>query len=345
MTRKVLVLPSMSQEFTIKEIIQQALCTISSLQTTKYHKPAAILIGTHVDLTSEAAVLSLDQTIQESFKDADFMKNDVLCTVNKEDEETRYVHPLDNVSEDSTDIEELRELITRIVHRHFPTEEIPTGVLLLQLILRMKFDPHLGWCSVEDCALLEFCCIIYKETRSANEDPVYFMPAVLYPDHNVAKESSDPVLLARLHIPPILFVPSTEYTPLGQFSATAVELSKEWELDETKRYRNRIRFYAKCEGDRLLHVEFRSLSTHLELRVLPQASPQPIDPRLMIESRRMVWKSIDKVASLYSHTRGIRWKLGFYCPQALQLGQHSHPATFKSLDNPQEMCLESVPSA
>ena len=137
----------------------------------------------------------------------------------------------------------------------------------------------------------------------------------------------------------------TEYAPLGQFSATAVKLSKKWELDETKQYRNQIWFYAKCEGGRLLYVEFRSLSTHLELCVLPQASPQPIDPRLMIESRRMLWKSIAKVASLYPHTQGIKWKLGFYCPQALQLGQHSHPVTFKSLDNPQEMCLESVPSA
>ena len=443
-------------EFTIREIIQRALCTISSLQTTEYHKPVAILIGTHVDLTSKAAVLSLDQTIQESFKDADFLKNDVLCTVNKEDEEeTRYIHPLDNVSEDSTDIEELRELITRIVYQRFPTEEVPTGALLLQLILRMKFDPHPGWCSVEDCvkiaescgisredllkengildylhdrfgtilfyrkvvglclrvivnaniimgppselfvqafgakkgepktakhiratgeisqrlmnnacrpgngdthvkkkvhktddkiptdeivALLQSRCVIYKEAISANNDPVYFMPAVLYPDHNVAKESSDPALLASLDIPPILFVPSTEYAPLGQFSATAVELSKEWKLDKkAKQYRNRIKFLAKCEDGRLLHVEFRTLSTHLELRVLPQASPQPIDPRLMIESYHMVWKSIAKVASLYAHTRGVRWKLGFYCPRAVRLGQHPHSATCESEDNPQEM--------
>ena len=161
----------------------------------------------------------------------------------------------------------------------------------------------------------------------------------------MVKESSDLVLLTRLNIPPILFVPSTEYAPLGQFSATAVELSEKWELDETKWYRNQIWFYAKCEGGRLLHVEFFALSTHLELRVVPQASPQPINPRLMIESDRILWKSIAKVASLYPNTQGIKWKLRFYFPQALQLAQHSHTATFKSLDNPQEMCLESVPSA
>ena len=34
----------------------------------------------------------------------------------------------------------------------------------------------------EIVALLEFRCIIYKEARSSNNDPVYFMPAVLYPD-------------------------------------------------------------------------------------------------------------------------------------------------------------------
>ena len=61
------------------------------------------------------------------------------------------------------------------------------------------------------------------------KDPVYFMPAVLYPDHNIAKESSDPVLLAKVQISPILLIPSTEYASLGQFSATAVELSKKME--------------------------------------------------------------------------------------------------------------------
>ena len=57
----------------------------------------------------------------------------------------------------------------------------------------------------EIVALLEFRCVIYKKARSSNNDHVYFMPAVLYPDHNVAKESNDLVLLASLHIPPILF--------------------------------------------------------------------------------------------------------------------------------------------
>ena len=64
------------------------------------------------------------------------------------------------------------------------------------------------------------------DTIPTNKDPVYFMPAVLYPDHNIAKESSDPVLLAKVQISPIMLIPSTEYAPLGQFSATAVELSK-----------------------------------------------------------------------------------------------------------------------
>ena len=62
------------------------------------HKPAAILIGTYLDQSSEAAVLTLDRSIQEAFKDADFMKNDILCPVSKPGEEKRYIHPLDNVS-------------------------------------------------------------------------------------------------------------------------------------------------------------------------------------------------------------------------------------------------------
>ena len=69
-------------EYTIREIIQRALCSISSLQTRLDHKPAAILIGSHLDQTSEAAVLTLDRSIQQSFQDDYFMRRDVLCSVN-----------------------------------------------------------------------------------------------------------------------------------------------------------------------------------------------------------------------------------------------------------------------
>ena len=153
---------STSQNLPSREIIQRALCSIASLQTSPYHKPAAILIGTYLDQSSEAAVLTLDRSIQEAFKDADFMKNDILCPVSKPGEEERYIHPLDNVSGGSGDIMELRRLITTIVRKRFTPVQVPTSALLLHLILRLRFEAR-GWCSLEECVVVAKSCGISRE--------------------------------------------------------------------------------------------------------------------------------------------------------------------------------------
>ena len=428
-------------EYTIREIIQRALCSISSLQTSPDHKPAAILIGTHLDQTSEAAVLTLDRSIQQSFQDDYFMRRDVLCSVNKPGEEKRYIHPLNNVSTDSSDIEGLRELITRIVHERFTPQEVPTGALLLHLILRMKFDPSPGWCSLEECAviaehcgisradlkgvlqylhdkygtilyygqlkklgkrvivnvnlimkppaemfvsafgalggepetakhmrltgevssrlmnkacsesstdeagiptdeiveLLESCYILYKNARSASEEEVYFLPCLLYPDHNVTPESSDPKLLSGILYSPLLLIPATGFVPLGQFQASVVRFSQDhkWRLDELNRFRNRIRFYFNDDREEgLVHVEIRSLVSHMEVRILTDAV---INPCLIHECRRQLWTMFCEVGSLYPHTRDVHWDFGFYCPHAVQSGRRPHPARCHSKNKPQHV--------
>ena len=116
-------------EFTIRQIIQRALCSIASLQTSPDHKPAAI--GTYVDQSSEVAVFTLDQSIQKAFKDTNFMKNDVLCPVSEPEEEKRCIHPLDNVSGDTSVIEKLCQLITTIVHQRFTPVPVLTSVYLV----------------------------------------------------------------------------------------------------------------------------------------------------------------------------------------------------------------------
>ena len=426
-------------EYTIREIIQRALCSISSLQTSLDHKPAAILIGTHLDQTSEAAVLTLDRSIQQSFQDDYFMRRDVLCSVNKPGEEKRYIHPLNNVSTDSSDIEGLRELITRIVHKRFTPRQVPTGALLLHLILRMKFDPSPGWCSLEECVviaehcgisradlkgvlqylhdkygtilyygrltklgkrvivnvnlimkppaelfvsafgavegepetaklmrltgevsqrlmnkacsesstdekgiptdeiveLLESCYILYKNARSASEEEVYFLPCLLYPDHNLT--SSNPKLLSGLLYSPLLLIPATGFVPLGQFQASVVRFSQNenWSLDELNRFRNRIRFYFNDDREEgLVHVEIRSLVGHIEVRILTDAV---INPRLILECRRQLWTMFCEVGSLYPHTRDVHWDFGFYCPHAVQSGRRPHPARCRSKNKPQHV--------
>ena len=138
-------------EFTIKEIIQRALHSISSLQSNSDHSQlAAILIGTHLDKCSAADILTLEQSIRDNF--ANFIEDSVLCSsVNKLGENKKYIYLLNNVSGDSTEIEGLRELIKTVVHDRFKPEAVPTATLLLHLILRLKFNPTPGWCSLEEC--------------------------------------------------------------------------------------------------------------------------------------------------------------------------------------------------
>ena len=437
--------PQYTSESTIRQVIQRALCAISSLQTSdEENKSAAVLIGTYCDLTDKSVVLALDQSIQESFKEADFMKKDVLCAVSKPGEKRRYIYRLNNISGDPSEIDKLRHLISTIVYDRFTPVMVPTSALLLHLILRMKFGNTRGWCTLEECIeiakncgiskedllhengilqylhdnfgtvlyyrkvkklclrvivdtnvimappsrlflmafgalktkqqtaehirdtgkishylmtkvcshslddaasdddiptdeiveLLKARYIIFEYPRSYSNDPVYFMPALLYPDHNVAKESSNPDLLASLPFPPVVFLPSSGDVPLGQFPATVVNLSKHWEPDEKNRYRNRIRFYAKCKHDRLLHVELRNLSTHFEFRVLSKPS---INTSLMVESIQKLRDVFAELSSLYSHTQNVTWSVGFYCPHSLQSDRQPHTATCISIDNLQEM--------
>ena len=150
-------------EYSPREVIQRALSSISSLQKAEnYSKPAAILIGTHRDECSEADVHTLEQSVQKAF--SAFIEDGVLCSVNKPCEEKRYVYPVNNVSEDFSDIEGLRELITTIVHDRFKPEPVPTATSMLHLILRMKYDPTPGWCSLDKCIeIAERCGISEKD--------------------------------------------------------------------------------------------------------------------------------------------------------------------------------------
>ena len=446
-------------EFTTKEIIQRALHSISSLQPIVNHsKPAAILIGTHNDKDPRA---DLEQSVQDAC--SSFIKDDVLCSVSKPEEETvRYVHPLSNVSkgdssaDSNTDIKDLRERITTIVHDRFEPEPVPTATLLLYLKLRTTFDPTPGWCSLKECLkiaasfgiseedltkeggilqylhdrfgtilyyrglkigqrvivnpnlvmrppaelfmtafgaktsehttaerirhtgeiphrLMEKVCSSNKGQSTANEIPTdeivqllksryilyenaqldsekhfYFLPCLLYPDHKVDEQSRDHSHLNSLTYPPILLIPETGYVPLGPFPATVVKLSQSshWRLAETEisiqnaersRFRNRIRFYFQLPQEKMLDVELRALSIHLELRIRHDASSKPVNPRLIPECLRELRISFEEVLFSFPHTQDWKWDFGFYCPHAIQSGRCPHPARCNTKDKPQDV--------
>ena len=146
--------------FTTREVIQRILCSISSLQPS-LQKPAALLVGTYLDQTNDEAVLALDRSVKEQFQA--FIKKDILRPARVMDGEKRYITPINNMSKDQADVDELRRVITDLIEKNFPPEEIPTATLMLHLLLRAKFGSEQGWCTLTECIAVAKECGISKE--------------------------------------------------------------------------------------------------------------------------------------------------------------------------------------
>ena len=191
--------------------------------------------------------------------------------------------------------------------------------------------------------LLKSRYILYENAQSDKGESVYFLPCLLYPDHEVDKEFRDSNHFNSLTYPPILLIPRTGYVPLGPFPATVVELSQSshWRLVKSPRFRNRIRFYFQLTNERTLDVELCALSTHLKFRIRHNASSKPVKHRLIPKCLRELREFFDKVLLFYPQTRGIEWDFGFYCPHAIQSGRCPHPARCSTMDGPQDvMCSQ-----
>ena len=110
---------------------------------------------------------------------------------------------------------------------------------------------------------------------------------------------------------------------------------KSWTLNELNRFRNRIQFYVQYSKEKLLHVELRTLSTHLEFRIIPTA--EPVNPRLIPLVFKEVWNAVSEVSSFYPHTREVKWHCGFYCPHSVSSGGRPHPALCQTMEEPQDV--------
>ena len=149
--------------------------------------------------------------------------------------------------------------------------------------------------------LLKSRYILYENAQSDSKEPFYFLPCLLYPDHEIEQDHS---LLDFLAYPPILLIPEAGYVPLGPFPATVVKLSQSshWKLASRPRFRNRIRFYFQLPSERKLDVELRALSTHLEFRIRHNAS-KLVKSHLIPECLRQLREVFDNVFEvLSSHT-------------------------------------------
>ena len=168
--------------------------------------------------------------------------------------------------------------------------------------------------------LLKSRYILYENAQSDSKEPFYFLPCLLYPDHEIEQDHS---LLDFLAYPPILLIPEAGYVPLGPFPATVVKLSQSshWKLASRPRFRNRIRFYFQLPSERKLDVELRALSTHLEFRIRHNAS-KLVKSHLIPECLRQLREVFDNVLKFYPHTRQMEWVFGFYCPHATDRCPH-----------------------
>lgn len=152
--------------FTAKQVIDRFLSSISCLQSQD-HDPVALLVGTHLDLVSEEAVLTLDKYIQEAFKA--FTEKDILFPVDAKAQ--KYIATLDNMSDDQSDVNKLREVIQTIIDTRLKPKPMPTGWLLLHLLLRLKYEKEPGWCTLEECGKIAKACGL-KEEELSGEDGI-----------------------------------------------------------------------------------------------------------------------------------------------------------------------------
>ena len=174
-------------DFTTGEVIQRILTSISSLQSDR-HISLAVFIGTYLDKATQRQVLDLDRAVQSAFRV--FIDENIVIPVGVEGDLIKYIETLDNASSDQSDIERLRTLILRIIDerfrfRHDQEVGVPTGWMLLHLILRDKYQEK-GWCTMAECIATAASCgitenelpLVLKYTHK-NYGTILYYPGVL----------------------------------------------------------------------------------------------------------------------------------------------------------------------
>ena len=172
-------------DFTTSEVIQRILTSVSSLQSD-HHQSFAIFVGTYLDKVTQHHVLVLNRAVERAFRV--FIDENIVCPVNGEEGSEKYIVPLDNTSNDQRDIKRLRTLILKIINeqfRHDQEDGVPTGWILLHLILRDKYQEK-GWCMMAECIATATSCGITEnelprvlEYIHKNYGTILYYPGVL----------------------------------------------------------------------------------------------------------------------------------------------------------------------
>ena len=147
----------------------------------------------------------------------------------------------------------------------------------------------------------------YKLMKEVEQDGdiAYFMPCLLRPEEMLESSiSGDKV--SRLDCPPLLIMFKGGYIPVGIFSAIIIELSSEWEIDDSKPlYRNHVDFIARSH-----RVELRSCYTFLEIRITAHDEASSY----CYHTRKVFNQCLSNVLQVHHHTAHVEVFEGFYCP-------------------------------
>ena len=170
----------------------------------------------------------------------------------------------------------------------------------------------------------------YKLMKQVEQD-TYFMPCLLQPEETLESSvSGDEV--SRLDCPPLLIIFKGGYIPVGVFSAIVIELSSEWDFDDSKPlYRNHVDFIAHSH-----RVELRSCYTFLEIRITAHDEASSY----CYHTRQFFKQCLSNVLRVHHHTAYTEVFEGFYCPGSLSC-QSRHMWKYKKgylMCSAQERC-------
>ena len=145
--------------YTQLDMIHMLLSAIHSLNTKKNgsQKSAAFLIGTHLDEAKDADIQKTKKEIEKSLRGKAFFKDTLAqhyCPVKKF---WSLLYTLDNMNGSEEEISTLREILTNIIKKKFPSESLPTSWGLFHLMLRHKYEEK-GFCSLEESIELGIAC-------------------------------------------------------------------------------------------------------------------------------------------------------------------------------------------
>ena len=150
--------------YTQLDMIHMLLSAIHSLNSKEIgsQKSAAFLIGTHLDEAKDVDIQQIEKEIEESLRGKAFFKDTLAkyhCLMKKV---WSLLYTLDNMNGSEEEISTLREILTEIIKKKFPSESLPTSWGLFHLMLRHKYEKK-GFCSLEESIELGITCGLMKK--------------------------------------------------------------------------------------------------------------------------------------------------------------------------------------